>query len=187
MAFFRPTLPDQIAVEYDVTIRSHGGLFINYLACRGLNREDLITDTKLPERTGIMANYNHRRRGLQSYHLSISRFNDKGEHTGTANWRRNPGLLLACHGEDLCNEIDKAYHIRVTKDEGFLQLYVNNRFAHGVVDRDVVDRDPHFLPIPDYGKFGFRAIGSDVMVDMANFKVFRIEPNQPVGSQNGMF
>jgi hypothetical protein len=56
MAFFRPTLPDHIAVEYDVVVRSHGRLIINYVAIRGRNGEDLIEDRdKLPPRTGVMA------------------------------------------------------------------------------------------------------------------------------------
>jgi hypothetical protein len=42
MAFYRANLPDQVAFEYELTARSHGGLVINYLAIRGLNREDVI-------------------------------------------------------------------------------------------------------------------------------------------------
>lgn len=184
MAFFRPTLPDQVAFEYDITVRSHGGLVINYMAMRGLNREDMIRDTPqvLPERTGIMANYWHRKWGLQSYHVSFSRFNDKGEHTGTSNWRRNPGALLVGHGNDLCREINRKYHVRVTKDEGHCQFFVDGEFAHGFIDRDVLR-----LPIPTAGRFGFRTIGSDVMVDVEAFRVYRIGPNEQVRSFNGLF
>ena len=56
MAFFRADLPDHIAIEYDLTVRSHGGLVINYIALRGLAGEDLIEDRPtLPERTGVVA------------------------------------------------------------------------------------------------------------------------------------
>ena len=172
MAFFRPDLPDQIAVSYDLTVRSHGGLVINYVAIRGLNGEDLITDAdKLEPRTGIMRNYWSARWGLQSYHVSVSRFNDKGEHTETSNWRRNPGCLLAGHGVDPCQEIGRRYRVRLVKDAGHLQFYVDGKFAHGLIDRDTSRH-----PIPDGGKFGFRLIGSDVMADVANFSVHRVEP-----------
>jgi hypothetical protein len=182
MAFFRPDLPDQIAVDYDLTIRSHGGLFITYFAIRGLNGEDLITDTpgRLPPREGKMANYFHSQWGLQSYHVSISRFDDDGTHTGTSNWRRNPGLLMAGHGIDPCCRIDHTYHIRLTKDAGSCQLYVDGQFAHGFVDRDTAHR-----PIPDWGKLGFRVIGSDVMIDLAHLRIHRIDQAPAARTQNG--
>jgi len=176
MAFFRPDLPDQVAVEYDLTVRSHGGLVINYIAIRGIRGEDLIADAdKLPPRTGIMKNYWSRRWGLQSYHVSISRFNDKGEHTGTSNWRKNPGSALIGHGNDLVKEIGRTYHIRLTKDWGHCQCYVGGAFAHGFIDRDNLT-----VPIPDTGKFGFRLIGSDVMADVHHFRVFRIQHDEGV-------
>lgn len=184
MAFFRPNLPDQVAFEYDVNVRSHGGLLINYIAMRGLNREDLIKDTPraLPERAGIMANYYHRKWGLQSYHVSFSRFGDNGEHTGTSNWRRNPGGLMMGHGVDPCKELDHTYHIRITKDAGHLQFFCDGVFAHGFIDRDILR-----LPIPDAGKFGFRAIGSDVMVDVSHFRVYRIPVCEEVWKYNGLY
>jgi hypothetical protein len=170
MAFFRPTLPDQISLEYDIIIRSHGGLVINYVAIRGLKGEDMIADAaQLEPRTGEMKNYFARKWGLQSYHVSFSRFDDQGRHTNTSNWRRNPGCLLVGHGNDLARELDRTYHIRITKDEGYLQLYVDGVFAHGVVDRDTSR-----YPIPDSGKFGFRLIGSDVRADVFRFRVHRI-------------
>ena len=176
MAFFRPTLPDHVSVEYDIVVHKHGGLVINYVAIRGLNGEDMITEAKLlPPREGIMANYWAKHWGLQSYHVSFSRFNDAGEHTDTSNWRRNPGCLLAAQGIDLCTEIGRKYRIRLTKDWGHMQLWVDGRFAHGLIDRDTAR-----YPVPDYGKFGFRLIGSDVMADITRFRVHRIEPNEDI-------
>jgi hypothetical protein len=175
MAFFRPTLPDGIAVEYELTVRSQGGLVINYLAIRGLKGEDLIDDrAKLPPRTGVMADYYARKGGLQSYHVSVSRFDDDGRHTGTSNWRRNPGLLLCGHGIDPVREIGRKYRIRLTKDRGHCQLYVDGQFAHAVVDRDAS------APIPDTGKFGFRLIGSDVTADVADFHVYQVTTKEPL-------
>jgi hypothetical protein len=180
MCFFRPTLPDGIAIAYDIIVRSHGGLVINYLAIRGLNGEDMIADRdKLPPRPGEMKCYFARKWGLQSYHLSFSRFNDKGIHTETSNWRRNPGCLLVGHGIDPCMAINRKYHLRVTKEQGHCQLFVDGAFAHAFIDRDTTR-----YPIPDYGKFGFRLIGSDVMVDVSAFRIHRIESDRKVWSNN---
>jgi hypothetical protein len=183
MAFFRPTLPDRVAYEYDLTVRSHGGLVINYLAIRGLRGEDMIEECdRLEPRTGIMANYYARKWGLQSYHVSISRFNDAGEHTGTCNWRRNPGSILMAHGVDLVREINRRYRIRIVKDGGHCQLYVDGCCAHGFVDRAAARG-----PTPDGGKFGFRLIGSDVMADVENFAVFRVKENRKVWGDHADF
>ena len=176
MAFFRPTLPDGIAVEYDIVVQSHGGLVINYIALRGLKGEDPIADRdKLPPRNGVMADYFSARQGLQSYHVSFSRFDDKGQHTGTSNWRRNPGGLLAGHGIDPVREIGRRFHIRLTKDQGHLQFFADNMFAHAVLDRDT-----SAYPIPDTGKFGFRLIGSDVAADVTAFRVHRVDPHPEI-------
>lgn len=171
MAFLRRDLPDHVAFDYEMTVRGHGGLVINYIAIRGLNGEDMISDAaKLAPRTGIMADYFDPQWGLQSFHVSISRFNDKGEHTGTSNWRRNPDCLLVGHGDDLVKELDRPYRIRLTKNRGHCQLFVNGRFAHAFIDRDTSR-----YPIPDNGKFGFRLIGSDVMADIRDFRVTATE------------
>jgi len=173
MAFFRRDLPDGVAVEYDIIVHSHGGLVINYLAIRGMNGEDMIDDAhKLEPRPGEMKNYFALKWGLQSYHVSFSRFNDAGQHTNTSNWRRNPGCILVGHGNDLVRELGRRYSIRLTKDEGYLQLFVNGEFAHGVIDRNTAR-----YPIPDHGKFGFRLIGSDVKADVFAFRVHRIDPH----------
>ena len=180
MAFFRPTLPDRIAVEYDIIIRSHGGLVINYVAIRGIRGEDMIAEAdRLEPRTGIMANYWSRQWGLQSYHVSISRFRDAGEHTGTCNWRRNPGCYLVAHGKDYVRELNRGYHIELVKDAGHLALSVDGECAHGFVDRDETRG-----PIPDTGKFGFRLIGSDVAADVSDFKVRRLGPCEKVWAVN---
>jgi hypothetical protein len=176
MAFYSETLPDGVAVEYDLTVHSHGGLIINYIAIRGLKGEDLIADaSKLRPRLGTMPNYYSHYWGLQSYHVSISRFNDEGQHSNTCNFRRNPGLLVMAHGVDLVQKIAQKYHIRLTKFGGHCALMVNGENALGFVDRDASR-----YPIPDYGKFGFRLIGSDVKADIADFKVFKLKPNSNV-------
>ncbi|MHC4873944.1 MAG: DUF1961 family protein [Planctomycetota bacterium] len=180
MAFFRPTLPDCISYEYDIKILSQGGLVINYIAIRGLGGEDLIEDMdKLPLRTGIMANYFAKQWGLQSYHVSFSRFNDKAEHTGESNWRRNPGSLLCAQGNDYCTEIGKNYHVKVVKEKGHCQLWVDNKYCSGFIDRNEGS-----YSIPDTGKFGFRVIGSDVKAEIRNFNVSALDPQPKAFSNN---
>ncbi len=176
MAFFRPTLPDHIRIDYDITVRSHGGLIINYIAMRGLKGEDIIQDRhRLPPRTGVMADYFSATRRLQSYHISFSRFDDNGVHTDTANVRRNPGGLLVGEALDPCVEINRPYHITIFKSSGHLQFYVDERFVCSVFDRDRSD-----YPIPDRGKFGFRLIGSNVSADVKSFQVHAIEPQPSI-------
>lgn len=180
MAFFRPDLPDCVAFEYELCVRSQGGLIINYIAIRGINGEDMIADAgKLEPRTGIMGNYFAKKWGLQSYHVSFSRFNDKGLHTGTSNWRRNPGTLLMAHGPDRVREIGRWYRIRVVKDSGHCALYIDGECCLGFVDRD-----NSRYPVPDTGKFGFRLIGSEVAVDVRRLRVLKLETNPRIWSNN---
>lgn len=174
MAFFEHPLPDCIAVEYEIVVHSHGGLVINFLAMRGLRGEDLF-DPALRPRTGVFANYTSAEWGLQSFHVSFSRFNDAGVHTATSNWRRNPGLLLVGHGIDPVQAIGRPYRIRLTKDHAHCQMEVDGAFAHACVDR--ADRD---WPVPDHGRFGFRLIGSDVKADIRRFRVTRIASHPEV-------
>lgn len=170
MVFFRPTLPDQVAIEYDLNVRSQGGLFINFLAMRGLRDEDMIEQAdRLTPRTGVFGDYVARQADLQSFHVSISRFNDAGVHTETSNWRRNPGLILVGHGPDPITEMNRWFRVRITKDAGHCQLEVDGQFVHAFIDRDT-----RHHPIPDHGKLGFRLIGSDVMADIRNVVIHRI-------------
>lgn len=175
MVFFRPELPDHIAVEYDIVVHHHGGIVINYLALRGLGGEDLINDRdKLPPRKGVMSDYWSERWGLQSYHLSYSRFDDEAVHTKTSNWRKNPGCFLVGHGIDPVQEIGRTYRIRLIKDAGHCQFFVNGEFAHAFVDHDAT------RPIPDHGKFGFRLVGSNVAAEISRFSVHRITANNRI-------
>ena len=115
MAFCRLDFPDNIAIEYDFKSANASGLLITFVAVRGRGGEDMITE--LPPRTGVFNDY----RGLettklQSYHLSLSRYNDEGEHTGRANWRRNPAFELMATGPDPCKEVGRTYHVRIEKE-----------------------------------------------------------------------
>ena len=163
-SFCSRDFPDGIAVECDLLVKESNGLVITFLAMRGLKGEDIITD--LPPREGIFLDYVGQDARMRSYHVSVSRYNDRGEHTGVSNWRRNPGLHLMGQGEDLCKEVGRPYHIRIVKDGGHCQLGVGRRLAHEFTD-------PGELPdeIPSCGKVGFRAIGSRVIAQIRNFRV----------------
>ncbi|OGV45673.1 MAG: hypothetical protein A2017_19900 [Lentisphaerae bacterium GWF2_44_16] len=167
MAFCRKDFPDNICIEYDMKALSKRGLLITFIAAKGRGGEDIITG--LPPRQGIFADYIYNE-NMRSYHLSVSRYNDKGEHTNTSNWRRNPGIFMMAQQEDLCREINKWYHVAIVKKGKLLQLKVNDKGAGGFIDRDEIPE-----PIPTDGKIGFRAIGADVVIQIKNFKVRAIE------------
>lgn len=167
MVFCRQDFPDGIALEYDLRVEKSNGLVITFLAMQGLHGEDMIT--ALPPRSGIFADYVGPDALLRSYHVSVSRYDDDGRHTGVANWRRNPGAHLLAQGEDLCREVGRTYHLRLSKDGPHLQLAVNDILAHDFVD-------PQELPdeLPTTGKIGFRAIGSLVIAEISNLVVRRL-------------
>lgn len=164
MAFCKKDFPDRICVEYDLFVEEKNGLVITFLGMKGLEDEDAITG--VPKRKGIFKDYVAPDATTRSYHISVSRYGDKGEHTGVSNWRRNPGLNLMAQGDDLCKEIKKKYHIAIIKDGPICQLQVDGTVASGFTD-------PKKLPdeIPTSGKVGFRAIGAKAIARLSNFKV----------------
>ena len=163
-AFCTRDFPDGIAVEYDLFVEKSNGLVITFVAMQGLNSEDMLTE--LPAREGLFKDYTGEDAPMRSYHVSVSRYDDKGVHTGVSNWRRNPGLHLAGQGPDLCEEIGRKYAIRIVKDGKHLQLGVNGQLAHEFTDPDELPDS-----IPGAGKIGFRAIGSEVIARVSTFRV----------------
>ena len=163
-AFCRQDFPDGIAVEFDLLVQKSNGLVITFLAMRGLNGEDVVSE--LPARRGVFADYVADEAAMRSYHVSVSRYDDEGVHTGVSNWRRNPGLHLMGHGPDLCRRIRRQYAVRIVKDGAHLQLGVDGALAHEFTD-------PCGLPdrLPEAGKVGFRAIGSLVIAEIGEFRV----------------
>ena len=163
-AFCLKDFPDGVAIEYDLKVLTKNGLVITFLAIKGAKGEDLFSP-ELPKRTGVFGDYVRSER-LVSYHVSVSRYDDKGVHTGESNWRRNPGLNMMKSGEDLCKEINRWYRIRLVKDGGHCQLGVDGKLAHEFTDPGELK-----TPLPADGKVGFRAIGSEVRMLVRNFKV----------------
>ena len=167
MAFCRTDFPDNICIEYDLKVLTTNGLIITFIAGQGRNGEDMITG--LPTREGIFADYIFNP-GLRCYHVSVSRYDDKGQHTGVSNWRRNPGIFLMAQQEDLCKEPRQWYHVAIVKKAALLQMAVNGQLAGGFVDPDTIPE-----PIPSAGKVGFRAIGAEVLAQVKNFTVTSLE------------
>jgi hypothetical protein len=167
MSFCKKDFPDNVCIEYDMRVVTSKGLLITFIASKGRNGEDMITE--LPAREGIFADYIFNPK-MRSYHLSVSRYNDKGEHTGVSNWRRNPGIFMMGQQEDLCKKINNWYHIAIIKKGGLLQLAVDGKLAGGFIDPDEI---PEL--IPSDGKVGFRAIGSEVIAQIKNFKVSSLQ------------
>ncbi|MGB2959722.1 MAG: DUF1961 family protein [Bacteroidota bacterium] len=168
MAFCREGFPDSIQIDLDLRVLTTNGLVITFLAARGRRGEDMLSD--LPAREGVFADYVFNPR-LRSYHVSISRYDDDGVHTGVSNWRRNPGLFLMGQQPDLCKEPNRWYHVAILKQGSVLHMAVDERTAGGF-------QDPDEIPdaIPGAGKIGFRAIGRHVIVQIKNFTVSRSGP-----------
>jgi len=163
MAFCRTDFPDNIAIEYDLRVLTTNGLIITFVAAQGRNGEDMIAE--LPAREGIFADYIFNP-GLRCYHSSVSRYDDKGVHTGVSNWRRNPGIFLMAQQDDLCKEPRQWYHVTVVKKGPLLQMAVDGQLAGGFVDPDEIPE-----PIPTDGKVGFRAIGAEVLAQIKDFRI----------------
>jgi hypothetical protein len=135
----------------------------------GVNGEDAITQS--PKRSGVFEDYYN---GTRSYHTSICRYEDNGSHTGVSNWRRNPGLHLMTSGNDLCQETNTLYKVKITKQGAACAVHVNG-------ERGAAFADPQTLPgpIPTNGKFGFRAIGADAIFRVSNVRVNKIKEDLP--------
>ncbi len=167
MAFCRKDFPDNIVVEYDLYTEAKNGLIITFLAMEGVNGEDAITG--VPSREGYFKDYVGEDASTRSYHVSLSRYNDKAEHTGVSNWRRNPGLHLVGQGKDPCKETHRWYDIKIVKKGPACKLYVDGELATEFTDPQEIDDE-----IPTSGKVGFRAIGSRAIFRISNFKVSKI-------------
>ncbi|HEV2295676.1 MAG TPA: DUF1961 family protein [Tepidisphaeraceae bacterium] len=167
MAFCTRDFPDCIAIEYDLLVENHNGLLITFVAMRGVNGEDAIDG--VPPRRGVFDDYVGDNSSTRSYHVSVCRYDDSGKHTGVSNWRRNPGLHLMASGPDLCTEVGRTYHVRITKRGPACAVEVDGQLGSHFVD-------PQTLPgqIPTTGKIGFRAIGSKAVFRISNLRVTKL-------------
>jgi hypothetical protein len=177
MAFCRQDFPDDIAIEYDFLCEKHNGLFITFVAMKGVNGEDAITG--VPPRKGVFEDYTGDHASTRSYHVSICRYEDDGSHTGVSNWRRNPGLHLMVSGPDLCQEAGRTYHVKIIKRGPHCRVEVDGRPGAEFTDPQTLPG-----PIPTGGKFGFRAIGADAVFRVWNVKVTALAPEATAASSS---
>lgn len=166
-AFLKDDLPDQICLEYDLFTEEKNGLLITFLGMQGITGEDAISG--VPPRTGKFSDYTDEAATTRSYHLSLSRFDDQGVHTGVSNWRRNPGLHLVGQGPDPCAEIGKIYHVAIIKQGRRCQLQVDGKLISGFIDTAPDDA------VPGAGKIGLRVIGARAVVRIANLQVTALD------------
>ncbi|HPI73325.1 MAG TPA: DUF1961 family protein [bacterium] len=167
-AFLREDMPDSICLQFDLLIEKKNGLVITFLGLQGRNGEDAITE--IPRRRGLFAEYTGEHAAVRSYHLSLSRYDDQGVHTGVSNWRRNPGLVLVGHGPDPCTEINRIYRVAIIKQGRRCQLQVDGEVVSGFIDREAADSQA-----PGPGKIGFRVIGAQAVARIAHLRVTALE------------
>ena len=167
-AILTKEMPDSICVKFDLLIEEKNGLLITFLGLKGLNGQDAITG--VPPRSGLFSDYTGQDAAICSYHLSLCRYDDQGVHTGTSNWRRNPGLLLVGQGLDPCTEINKIYSVAIIKQGRRCQLQVDGKVISGFTDAEATEK-----AIPRDGKIGFRVIGARAVVRIAHVQVIALD------------
>ncbi len=167
-ALLREDMPDSICLQFDLLIEKKNGLLITFLGMKGMNGEDAITG--VPRRRGLFAEYTGEDAAVRSYHVSLSRYDDQGVHTGVSNWRRNPGLVLVGQGPDPCTEVNRVYHVAIIKQGRRCQLQVDGEVISGFIDREAVDSQA-----PGQGKIGFRVIGAQAVARIAKLRVTALE------------
>ncbi len=167
-AFIKKSFPDDICLAYDLLVEETSGLLITFLGMKGVHGEDAITG--VPPRSGRFSEYTDSAAVVRSCHLSLSRYDDKGIHTGVSNWRRNPGLVLVGQGPDPCTETGKIYHVAIVKQGRRCQLQVDGKVVSGFNDQEAPTE-----AVPTDGKIGFRVIGSRAIVRIANLRVTALE------------
>ncbi len=147
-AWFRPDLPDNVRIEYDMTVHGPKGFALVFFCAKGTKGQDIITD--LPERDGTFSQY-VRNDDLRCYHLSVHRMGSESWVDG-ANLNKNPAKnLVQRNAVDPCPpaEGDQTYHMTLIKLGGRIQLLVDDKPVLFYID----EAEPYAG-----GKFGFRQI-----------------------------
>lgn len=161
-AWFRPDLPDNVRIEYDMTVHDRHGFALVFFCAHGAGGEDILED--LPPRDGVFDEYVRNDR-LRCYHLSVHR-RGVTEWVDGANLNKNPGkTLLQRHAIDPCppSDEDRTWHMTIIKMGARIQLLVDERPVLFYLD----DADEAY----GGGKFGFRQIyHSEISYD--NLRVY---------------
>ena len=149
-AWFRPDLPDNVIIEYDMTVHGPEGFALVFFCARGAQGEDIIAG--LRPRTGSFGEYVANKQ-LLCYHLSVHRMGPQERYVEGANLNRNPPkTLIQRNAVDPCPPAkgDQSYHLRLIKMGRSIRFYVNRELVFYCFDES---------PQPyGGGKFGFRQI-----------------------------
>ena len=148
-AWFRPDLPDNVRIEYDMTVHGPKGFALVFFCAKGTKGQDIITG--LPARDGTFSQY-VRNDDLRCYHLSVHRMGT-GSWVDGANLNRNPAkALVQRNAVDPCPpaEGDQTYHMTLIKTGPRIQLLVDDKPVLLYID----DGEEAY----DGGKLGFRQI-----------------------------
>jgi len=149
-AWFRPDLPDNVIIDYDMTIHGPKGFALVFFCAHGAQGEDIITG--LPARKGSFGEYVANQR-LLCYHLSVHRMGPQQKYVEGANLNRNPPkTLIQRNAVDPCPPAkgNQSYHIRLIKMGRCIRFFVNDRLILFCFDENA---KPY-----EGGKFGFRQI-----------------------------
>jgi len=125
-AWFRNDLPDNVRVEYDMTLHGPKGFALMFFCAKGTKGQDIITG--LPARDGTFSQY-VRNDDLRCYHLSVHRMGTTSWVDG-ANLNKNPGKsLIQRNAIDPCPPADgdQTYHMTLIKMVGRIQLLVDDK------------------------------------------------------------
>jgi len=148
-AWFRPDLPGDVWIEYDMTVHSPKGFALVFFSTHTSKNQDILTD--LPPRDGSFGQYVNNPQIL-GYHLSVHRYGTESWVQG-ANLNKNPGkTLIQRNAVDPCppSEDDRTHHLTLVKTGRRIQFFADDRPVLFYIDDD---------PKPyDGGKFGFRQI-----------------------------
>ena len=147
-AWFKPELPDNVIIEYDMTVHGEKGFHLFFFSAHGPAGRSIL---KLPPRSGAFNEY-VRNPEFFGYHGSVHR-RGVTEWAGGANLNKNPGkTLIQRNANDPCPPAvgDQPYRVRIVKTGRRIRYIVNDEIA-----LDCIDDDPEFYGA---GRFGFRQI-----------------------------
>jgi hypothetical protein len=148
--WLRRDIPDDVALEFDVSFSNNRGIGVFFLAARGLNGEDILTDQ--PPRTGAYGEYT--RGQINCYGASVHRFFPDGRQNDGCNLRRNAGFHIVHHSEnDPITDAGTVHHVAIRKTGARIRMWVDDQILH-----DWTDDGTHGVPLGS-GKIGFRIRG----------------------------
>lgn len=142
--------PANFVAEWDAqNLDKDGGLIIMFFSAKGIRGEDIF-DPTLAKRDGTFAHYT--KSDLNCYHTSYYTDNPETPEREIAHLRKNKGFNLVYQGpEGIPKDSEAIHHLTLIKNEGHIQLYIDDRKVI-----DWTDDGQKFGDILGGGKMGFR-------------------------------